>query len=64
MTLRPLNTDEIKLVAEINESAQKLDIIGKAKAAGFISGLMAHEPMPIKMSREPMHIGAARGATI
>ena len=41
--MRTLNPEEIRLVAEINEKAQGLDIIRKAKALGFILGLGAEE---------------------
>lgn len=34
-----MSAEEIRLVNEINEAAQSLDIIGKAKTIGFISGL-------------------------
>ncbi|MBR2216503.1 MAG: hypothetical protein IJ849_12225 [Selenomonadaceae bacterium] len=41
--LRTLNPEEIRLVAEILDTVQRLDIIGKAKAVGYISALRAEE---------------------
>jgi len=41
MIMRTLNTEEIRLVSEINDAAQRLDIVGKAKVMGFLAGLAA-----------------------
>jgi len=63
MLMRTLNTEEIQLVAEINASAQQLDIVGKAKAMGFIAGLAAQPAEPIKFKPVTMRISSAK-ATI
>lgn len=44
--MRTLSADEIKFVNEINEKAQELDLVGKAKVAGFIAGLTAKSDTP------------------
>ncbi len=62
--MRTLTAEEIRLVSEINEAAQGLDAIGKAKVIGFISGLTAQAAPaePPKLLPELMHIEAAQGA--
>ena len=64
--MRPLTAEEIRLVSEINEAAQGLDVIGKAKVLGFIGGLAAQAASaePPRLLPELMHIGAAQGATV
>ena len=51
------------MVSEINEAAQGLDAIGKAKVLGFIGGLAAQvaaaKAEPPRFEREFMPIGAA-----
>ena len=46
MNMRTLSADEIKFVNEINEEAQKLDLVGKAKVIGFMAGLTAKSDAP------------------
>ena len=62
--MRPLTAEEIRLVSEINEAAQGLDVIGKAKVLGFIGGLTAQAASaePPRPLPELMGIRAAQGA--
>lgn len=39
MSARPFTNEEVPMMAEINESVQRLDFINKAKTMGFIAGL-------------------------
>ena len=64
--MRALTAEEIRMVSEINEAAQGLDVIGKAKVLGFIGGLAAQvaPAEPPRLLPELMGIGAAQGAAI
>ena len=62
--MRALTAEEIRMVSEINEAAQGLDAIGKAKVLGFIGGLTAQvaSAEPPKLLPELMGTQAAQGA--